>query len=414
MPAFVAVGIDCSDDHHDIHAEAEGLPPLRLRITNDVAGILALLLQLQESFGDRPWHFAVENPALLLSRHLLHLGHTVYAVNPRSVARMREALASSGKKDDRLDAEALCFLLQRRQEDLAPVRLGSAAAQLVRGLVQQRVDLVEIKNRHLNQLTAVLKRYYPRALELFPKLEQPLTLAFLHTFDSPTALVQATREQWNALFAHQRYPRPQRIETLWEQAQKTQIQVPAVEEELGKRDLHRLLRFLEVALAELAELEAAIATAFAELPDAAIFRSLPGAAEVLAPALFSLFGDDRERWQSWEELARLSGTVPITRSSGRSRDVQMRRHCDRRARRILHLFAGCSRRSCQWADDFYRGQRKKGKTNAAALRDLATKWLRILFRLWQNDEPYDEEKYLKNRTQRKQPRAAAAVLRAAA
>jgi len=407
MPALVAVGIDCSDDHHDIYAEAGGAPPLRLRITNDVAGILELLTQLQQAFGNREWHFAVENPALLLSRHLVHAGHSVYAVNPRSVARMREALASSGKKDDRLDAEALCYLLQRRQEDLTAVRLGSATGQLVRGLVQQRVDLVEIKNRHLNQLTAVLKRYFPRALELFNKLEQPLTLEFLRTFDGPTTLSQATREQWNALFANQRYPRPQRVETLWERAQKPQVQLSAVDEELGKRDMHRQLRFLEVALAELAELEAAIATAFADLPDAPIFRSLPGAADVLAPALFALFGDDRKRWQSWEELARLSGTVPITRSSGRSRDVQMRRHCDRRARRILHLFAGCSRRSCQWADDFYRGQRKKGKTNAAALRDLATKWLRILFRMWRNDEPYDEEKYLKNRTQRHQPRTAA-------
>lgn len=405
MPAFVAVGIDCSDGRHDIHAEAEGFgAPLRLRISNDLAGFLRLLEQLRETFGDLPCRFAVENPKLLLPRYLLQAGYAVYALNPRSVARLREALASSGKKDDPLDAEALCLLLQRRQEDLAPVRLGSEAGQLVSGLVQQRVTLLEEKNRVLNQLTAVLKGYYPRALELFKELDQPLTLQFLRTFDCPAALAQASQEEWQALFVGQRYPRPKRPAELWEKVQQPQVSVSPVEETLGKREVRRLLRLLEVQREELAAVEAEIKKAFAELPDAAVFRSLPGAAAVLAPALFALFGDDRERWQRWEDLARLSGTVPITRSSGRSREVLMRRHCDRRARRTLHLFASCSRQCCDWAGEFYAAQRQRGKSNAAALRSLATKWLRILFRLWKDNQPYDEAVYLRNRSDRQSPR----------
>jgi hypothetical protein len=39
-------------------------------------------------------------------------------------------------------------------------------------------------------------------------------------------------------------------------------------------------------------------------------------------------------------------------------------------------------------------QRHKGKTHQAAIRALAFKWIRIVFRCWQDNRPYDEVKYL--------------------
>lgn len=405
MPAFVAVGIDSSDTHHDIHAEAAGAAPvLRLQISNDAGGFQRLFDALREAFGDLPCRFALENPTLLLGRFLLHAGHDVYAINPRSVAKMREALAASGKKDDPLDAESVSLLLRRRAEDLTPVGLGSAEGLLLAGLVQQRVDVVEEKNRVVNQLTAVLKRYYPRALDLFDTMEQPLTRAFLQAFASPTALAAATPAAWQALFSGQRYPRPARIELLWEQAQRPQVAVSSVDEALGARQVHRLVRTLEVLLEELRSLEEEIKERFEQHPDAEIFRSLPGAAAVLAPALFALLGDDRERWDDWRDVARNSGTVPVTRSSGASRTINMRYHCDREARRTLNLFASCSLRSCDWAKQFYAEQRRRGKGHGTALRNLATKWLRILFRLWKDRAIYDEALYLKQRHDRHAPR----------
>jgi transposase len=405
LPTFVAVGIDSSDTHHDIHAEAVGVElVLRLRISNDAAGFQRLFEALRDAFGDLPYRFGVENPTLLMGRFLLHAGHAVYAINPRSVAKMREALAASGKKDDPLDAESVCLLLRRRAEDLTPVGLGSTEGLLLAGLVQQRVDVVEEKNRVVNQLTAVLKGYYPRALELFRDLEQPLTRAFLQMFGSPAALASATPQAWQALFAGQRYPRPTRIGDLWEQAQRPQVAVSPVEEALGARQVQRLLCTLDVLLEELRSLEKEIEERFEQHPDAEIFRSLPGAGAVLAPALFALLGDDRERWDDWRDLARISGTVPVTRSSGASRTINMRYHCDREARRTLHLFTGCSRRSCPWANEFYAEQRRRGKSHGTALRNLATKWLRILFRLWKDRVCYDEPLYLKQRERRHAPR----------
>ena len=47
-----------------------------------------------------------------------------------------------------------------------------------------------------------------------------------------------------------------------------------------------------------------------------------------------------------------------------------------------------------WARAFYKTQREKGKTHQMAIRALAYKWIRILWRCWQDRKPYDEAKYL--------------------
>lgn len=409
MPAFVAVGIDSSDDHHDINAQTVGAEVvLRLRIDNALGGFQELERSLTAAFGDLPRRYALENPSLLIARYLLHAGATVYAVNPRSVVRMREALTSAGRKDDPLDAQSLAILLRERAEDLDPITQSSPAGELLAGLARQRTDLVEEKTRFLNQLTTALKSYYPRALEMFPNLEQPLTLDFLGAFSSPAELAQADPQQWEALFAGKRYPQPGRIARLWEATRQPQVPVSPVDEALGAREVRRLVRGLRLLLQELAKLDQEIEAQFSRLADAKTFTSPPGAGPVLGPALFAIFGDNRAAWRDWREVAQACGTVPVTRSSGRSRCVVMRRHCDRRARRTLHLFAGCSRRSCAWAQEFYARQRRQGKGHGTALRNLAAKWVRILFRMWVEGEIYDEAEYLRRRAARQAPCSACA------
>jgi hypothetical protein len=46
-----------------------------------------------------------------------------------------------------------------------------------------------------------------------------------------------------------------------------------------------------------------------------------------------------------------------------------------------------------WAEAFYAQQRARGASHQSALRALAFKWARILFRCWQDRAPYDEAKY---------------------
>jgi transposase len=366
MPAAVLVGIDSSDTFHQVEAAVTtGDRVLRLQVRNDLSGFQQLEAALTAAFGDLPRRYALENPASLLGRYLLHREQAVYAVNPRSVARLREGLHASGKKDDPVDAHACGVVL--RERECQPIRRSSPAGALVTGLVQQRIDVVEEKNRVMNQLTAVLKGFYPRALELFADLDQPLTLDFLTTFRTPTALQQASLASWQALFDGKRYPHPARIgTTLWERAQAPQVPVSPTEETLGSIEVGRLVRLLRVLLDELQHLNQQIETDFAALPAARVFDSVPGAGPVLGPALFAIFGDNPDTWPDWRAVAQACGSVPVTRRSGGSCTVNQREHCDKRARRILHLFAGCSRRGCAWAREFYTEQRRQGKKHATA------------------------------------------------
>ena len=56
-----------------------------------------------------------------------------------------------------------------------------------------------------------------------------------------------------------------------------------------------------------------------------------------------------------------------------------------------------------WAGLYYRQQRDKGCNHQAAVRALAFKWIRILYRCWQTHTPYNEALYLKALKRRGSP-----------
>lgn len=66
---------------------------------------------------------------------------------------------------------------------------------------------------------------------------------------------------------------------------------------------------------------------------------------------------------------------------------------------LLGQFSVCGNR----AGAFYRPQRAKGSTYQAAVRALAFKWIRILYRCWQTRTLYDETTYLNTLMKRGSP-----------
>lgn len=155
-----------------------------------------------------------------------------------------------------------------------------------------------------------------------------------------------------------------------------------------------LLNQLQPLLMSLVELERQIETVFAAQPDAAIFSALPGAGEHLAPRLLVAFGAERSRFQSAQELLRYVGIAPVKESSGKKHWVHWRWSCPIFLRQTFVEWANQSRHHCAWAQAYYRMQRQQGNSHPAAMRSLAFKWIRILFRCWQQREAYDEAKYV--------------------
>lgn len=84
----------------------------------------------------------------------------------------------------------------------------------------------------------------------------------------------------------------------------------------------------------------------------------------------------------------------MKQSSGQKSWLHWRWSCPKFLRQTFVEWAQHSRPYSLWAEAFYQMQRQKGKTHQAAIRALAFKWIRIVFRCWKDKQPYDEVKYL--------------------
>jgi transposase len=129
-------------------------------------------------------------------------------------------------------------------------------------------------------------------------------------------------------------------------------------------------------------------------PDAPIFASFPGAGPATVPRLIAAFGTRRERYQSAFEVQCDSGIAPVHVRSGKIDLVSVRRACQDFTRQTFHEFAGQTLPRCEWANAYYHAHCTKPAEHHAAVRALAFKWIRILFRCWKNRKPYDEQLYV--------------------
>ena len=69
-------------------------------------------------------------------------------------------------------------------------------------------------------------------------------------------------------------------------------------------------------------------------------------------------------------------------------------------------FLSFSLNNSEWAKLYYRSQRDKGHNHPQALRALGAKWLKIIFVMWRDHKPYDENYHLSNIARQKMRQAA--------
>jgi Transposase IS116/IS110/IS902 family len=97
------------------------------------------------------------------------------------------------------------------------------------------------------------------------------------------------------------------------------------------------------------------------------------------------------------------GIAPVKEESGKKRWVHWRWSCPIFLRQTFVEWVNQSRRFSLWAHAFYLQQKRAGKFHQKAIRALAYKWGRILWRCWQDRTAYNEEKYLAALVQKKSP-----------
>jgi transposase len=409
-PQFVAfVGIDWADQKHAWCLQsAGGMQRESGEVEHTPEAVEAWVGQLCQRFANRPIAVAVEQVkgalVFMLSKYEpLHL----FPVPSAMSANMREALYPSGAKDDPRDADLLLDLLLQHRDKLRRLSPDSEATRRVQNLVEERRNLVDEKTAQSNRLTNHLKIYFPQMLDWFDRLDTELVCTLLERWPTLEELQKVPSARLRAFFVKHHCRDQELIERRLVGIQQA---IPAIRDraviEAKSAVVKVSAQLIRSLVRGIADLDRKIEAAAAAHPDFFIVESLPGAGAALAPRLLAAFGSQRDRYGNAGEVQSYSGIAPVTERSGKKKWVHFRWACPKFLRQSFHEWAGHSIAHSQWARSYYQQQRKRGKGHHAAVRGLAFKWIRVVFRCWKDGVVYDESKYLAALAKRNSPLSA--------
>ena len=396
------IGMDWADQKHDIYVIDRQGKESHQQLEHSAESIDAWVAEMLKLAGGQPIAIMLEQSrGALIYALMFREDVLLYPVNPKQLARYRDSYPGGGKNDP-TDAMYLARMLRERITTLKAWQPDDENTRLIANLSQQRRKIVDGQTKLRQQLTAVLKSYFPVVLELFGKQHQlPLLLSVLCRWPDPRQLRRADRRLIRRVLCEHSVRN--------EQQQKETIERIRAAQLLTRDDalitpsamaVKLLANQIQQAQKTIEELDAAIAEAMKQHPDAHLFTNLRGAGSALAPRLLCAFGSQRDRWEDADSLASFSGIAPVTKQSGKQRHVHRRFACPKYLRQTFHEFADCARRYCPWSKARYRMLRDRGMKHHAALRKIARSWIRILFRVWKTREPFDCDRYIANLKQR--------------
>lgn len=401
------VAVDWGDRKHAWALQAADSDELeRGELENTPEAVEAWAASLAQRFGGRLVAVALEQSRGALLFMLTKYAHLLlYPVHPGTLADYRKAWCPSGAKDDPADADLLLDLLQRHRDRLRSWEPDTVGVRTLQFLVEDRRALVDEKTRHSNRLIGRLKLYFPQVLSWFGQVDSALAGDLLERWPTLPEL-QRARPSTLQDFFHQHNCRAE--ERLQERIEQIRQATPATRDAAviasSVSFVKAQVRLIAVLRQSIAELDAQIAELYAQQQDVSLFQSLPAAGSALEPRLLVAMGTRRDRYQTAAELQSYSGVAPLLQRSGRKQSTHFRRACPKFLRQTFHEWAGHTIGSCDWARQYYQQKREKGHGHHAAVRALAFKWIRILYRCWKDRTPYDEVRYLEALRRRRSPK----------
>ena len=391
------VGIDWADKKHDVCVQSQTSTNREFgQIPHKVDKIDEWARSLYQMHGG-PMAVALElSKGPIVAALQKYDFFVIYPINPTTLARYRQAFNPSGAKDDPTDAELALDLLLHHPERFARLNPQSVEMRTLMTLVEHRRSLMNDRVRTTNRLRHALKQYYPQALDWFDHIDAPLFCDFIRHWPTLMQAKRARRSTLETFFrAHNMFRKgliTRRVEAI-KSAQPLTMDDAVITP--FRLQCLALADQLALTLQSLRRYDEEIAALAPQHPDYELFRALPGAGPHLAPRLLVAFGEQRERFASAAEVQQYAGIAPVTERSGQKSWIHWRWECPTFLRQTFVEGAAQTINKSYWAGLFYHQQRSKGCTYQAAVRALAFKWIRILYRCWVSRTPYDEATYLK-------------------
>lgn len=391
-------GIDWADDHHDIAIiDGEGNNLETCRIGNDLAGFNQLP-ELLASHGDTTACLipvAIETTRGLLVSCLQATGRDVYAINPMAAARYRDRHTVTRKKSDDLDAYVLANILRTDQHAHRAKSQNSELVRAIGVLARAQQDAVWHRLDETNKLRALLREFYPAALQAFPDskaLNSPAARVLLHAAPTPAKPQKMTPARIRQL--RQKAGRARNLEAegrrLHHVLQTKAMRMPGQVEDAYGTQLAVVLGQVDAACHSVEMLTAKTEAVFATHPDAEIITSMPGLAKSAGARVLAEIGDDHTRFDTSASLKAYAGAAPITRARGKSHSVVARRVKNNRLAAAGYVWAFSALTSSPGARAHYDRRKTAGDRHTAAQRNLFNRLLGCLHHCLQQRILFDE------------------------
>lgn len=239
-------------------------------------------------------------------------------------------------------------------------------------------------------------------MQVFSDLSTQIALEFIRAYLKPHVAVRLTLAEFVDFAQQQGYSRPKKPPRSYAQLKRdypiASPETVTIYQDEAVQLASLLLQMTHTRLDALRELQAL----FRQHPDYPIFSSLPGAGDLLEPALLVSFGDDRARFPTLASGQALAGTCPVTDKNGKRKVIKFRKACDREWRSISLAWAIAlvNKSRSPMAIAYFEQLRLRCHNRHHAYRCVANRWLAIAGKLWQTHQPYDEAYHFQQRAAR--------------
>jgi transposase len=395
LPPTYTVGLDWAKDQHAVCVlDRAGHLRLQFPSPHSADGLRDLVHTLSRLAVPHEIAIAIERPSGLLVDTLLDTGFVVVPIHPNALKATRPRYSAAGAKSDPGDAYILADLLRTDGHRFRPLRAPSDATRALRAAVRTRDDLVATRVALANQLRSLLESFWAGAATIFADVDSPIALDFLDTFPTPESAAHLGEKRLERFLKRSAYcGRRSAAELLTRLRAAPHGHASALESETKGQLVRSLVCVLRPLVQQIRALDGLLAAQLAQHPDGVLLHSLPRTGTTNAAQILAELGEDRFRFPTAEHLCAEAGVAPVTYSSGKHRGVACRFACNKRLRQALTTWADNSRHAHPWAAAVYRAARQRGCDHPHAIRILARSWTRVLWRCWQDRQPYDPQRH---------------------
>jgi hypothetical protein len=394
------VGIDWGSQHHQVCVLDHDRQVVAERaVEHDGTSLAQLTTWLWTLAEGQPQNIsvAIEVPRGAIVEGLIERGFHVFAINPKQLDRFRDRHSMAGAKDDRRDAFVLADSLRTDQLSFSRLRLDESQIIVLRELSRAEEALLEEFRRTANRLRDQLHRFYPQMLQLSSAADEAWLWDLIELAPTPAHAIKVSEAQVHQVLKTHRIRRVKAHEVLT-CLQATALPVAPGVLEAAQAHCGFLLPCLRVLAEQLRvcgqQVQALLATLAAapdearKPSDVAIVQSLPGVGRKITAWLFAEAAQPLAE-RDYQVLRTHGGVAPVTKQSGKRRQVVMRRGCNSRLRHALYHMARVAIQRDAHFSHVYAALRARGQRHGQALRNIGDRLLRILMAMLRDRTCYD-------------------------